>query len=340
MINNTLKITSNKMEDVLYELFLKYNFSEEKAKLIASVHTESTLMGVNSHGINRVPLFIDYVKKGVIKIDNQAEKVESFGNIERWNGNFGSGVVNATKCTNRAIELAKKYGMGLVALKNTNHWMRGGTYGRQMANAGCIGITFTNTQPNMPAWGGKESRIGNNPFVVSIPREKGHVILDMSISQFAFGTINSYKLKGKKLPFVGGWDDNDELSNDPEKILNKERGLPIGYWKGSALSMILDMLATLLSAGNSTYKIGLNNIETGISQVFISIYPKIFHDQELQQKLINEIIDYTHNVAPMNPGDKTYYPGEQSSFIRDKNLINGIPVDSSIWKKIIDLLNE
>ncbi|WP_299061197.1 3-dehydro-L-gulonate 2-dehydrogenase [uncultured Polaribacter sp.] len=337
MTKNTQKITPKKMQDILYKLFLKYKFSKEKAQLMANVHTESTLLGVHSHGINRVPLFIEYVKKGIIKIDAEAEKVESFGSIERWDGHFGSGVVNASKCANRAVELAKLNGMGMVALRNTNHWMRGGTYGRQIADADCISIIFTNTQPNMPAWGGKYSRIGNNPFVVSIPRKEGHVVLDMSISQFAFGKINNYKLRGEKLPFVGGWDSNDQLSNDPEEILLKERGLPIGYWKGSALSIILDMLATLLSAGDSTYRVGLNEYETGVSQVFLCIYPEVFNDKELQEKLINEIIDYTHDVEPMNPGDKTYYPGEQSSKTKTKNLKEGISVNNSVWEKIVEL---
>ncbi|MCL4143410.1 UNVERIFIED_CONTAM: hypothetical protein GTU68_064340 [Idotea baltica] len=325
------------MQNMLYELFVKYKFTKEKAKLLANVFTESTLDGVSSHGINRIPLFIEYIEKGVIKIDAEADKVASFGNIERWDGNLGPGIVNATKCTNRAIELAKEYGMGMVALRNTNHWMRGGTYGKQAAEANCISILFTNTQPNMPPWGGKDSRIGNNPFVVSIPRKEGHVILDMAISQFAFGKINDYKLRGEKLPYPGGWDDNNELSKDPEKILLKERGLPIGYWKGSALSMVLDMLATILSAGNSTSRISTKEIETAISQVYICIYPEVFHDKGLQQKLIEEIIDFTHDVEPITPGDKIYYPGERSSITRAKNLKDGIFVNESIWKKIIAL---
>ncbi|PLB17827.1 MAG: Malate/L-lactate dehydrogenase [Flavobacteriaceae bacterium FS1-H7996/R] len=304
---------------------------------MAKVYAESTLSGVNSHGINRIPSFIEYIENGLVKVDAEAEKVESFGSIERWDGHFGPGIINATKCTNRAVELAKHNGMGLVALRNTNHWMRGGTYGAQAADANCISILFTNTQPNMPPWGGKDSRIGNNPFIVSIPREQGHIVLDMAISQFAFGKINDYKLKGEKLPYFGGWDDNNELSNDPEKILLKERGLPIGYWKGSALSIILDMLATLLSAGNSTYKIGLKEFETGISQVYLCIYPEIFNDKNLQQKLISEIIDYTHDVEPMTPGDRTYYPGERSSLTKAKNLKLGIPVNEGIWQKIIAL---
>jgi len=333
-----MQIPYDQMQDVLYKLFIKYNFPEEKAKSIAKVYSENSLSGVNSHGINRVPLFIEYVEKGLVKVDAEAEKVETFGSIERWDGKLGPGIINAVKCTNRAIELAKLHGMGMVALRNTNHWMRGGSYGWQAADAGCISILFTNTQPNMPPWGGKDSRLGNNPFIISIPREQGHVVLDMAISQFAFGKINDYKLRGEKLPYMGGWDENNELSNDPEKILKKERGLPIGYWKGSALSMVLDMLATILSAGDSTYKIGLKGYETGVSQVFLCIYPEIFKENNLKEKLLNEIIDYAHDVEPMHPGGKTYYPGEQSKQNRERNLKNGIPVTEKVWKEVLDLL--
>lgn len=335
-----MQISGNTIQKVLYELFIKYKFTEDKANLLAKTFTESTIDGVSSHGINRVPLFIEYIKKGIIKIDADAEKAATFGNIERWDGNLGPGILNAIKCTNRAIELAKKNGMGIVALRNTNHWMRGGTYGKQAADANCISILFTNTKPNMPPWGGQDNRIGNNPFVVSIPREKGNVVLDMAISQFAFGKINDYKLKGEQLPYDGGWDANNKLTKDPDKILSEEKGLPIGYWKGSALSMVLDMLATLLSAGNSTAKISTKEIETAISQVYICIYPEVFGDKALQEKLINEIINFTHDVPPSNTDDKVYYPGERSALTRANNLKNGITVDTSIWEKILFLSEE
>ncbi|MDT8432054.1 MAG: 3-dehydro-L-gulonate 2-dehydrogenase [Bacteroidales bacterium] len=329
-----MNVSFQQMQQVLYELFLTRSFSGEKARLLADVFSENTLSGVHSHGINRVPLFIEYVDKGIIHIDAEAEMAASLGSIERWDGRLGPGIVNAVKCTNRAVELAKLHGMGLVALRNTNHWMRGGTYGLQAAEAGCIALFFTNTQPNMPPWGGKESRTGNNPLVVAIPRKEGHILLDMALSQFAFGKIHDYQLRGEQLPFPGGWDDNHELSSDPEKILPNERGLPIGYWKGSALSMVLDMLATLLSAGNSTFRIGQQGYETGISQVYLCIYPEIFGDRDLQQRLLNEIIDYTHDVEPMSPGDRTYFPGERSAMTREKNLKEGIPVDEGTWKNI------
>src|SRR5690606_5503333 len=123
------------------------------------------------------------------------------GSIERWDGHVGPGIVNAAKCTDRAIELAKRNGMGLVALRNTNHWMRGGTYAKQAADANCISILFTDTQPNMPPWGGKESRIGNDAVILSIPMQDAQIVVDMAMSQFAFGMINDYELKGVKLPY-------------------------------------------------------------------------------------------------------------------------------------------
>jgi len=280
------------MKDVLYRLFIKYKFSETQARSLAKIYTESTLDGVSSHGINRVPLFIKYVEDGVVIVDAEAEKAETFGSIERWDGNLGPGVTNAVKCTNRAIELAKLHGMGIVALRNTNHWMRGGTYGWQAADAGCISILFTNTQPNMPPWGGMDSRLGNNPLVVSIPREQGHIVLDMAISQFAFGKINDYKLRGEKLPY----------------------------------------------AGDSTYKIGLKEYETGISQVYLCINPEIFNNKALEEKLLNEIIDYSHDVEPMHPGNKVYYPGERTLQTRARNLKNGITVSEEVWQQVMELL--
>jgi 3-dehydro-L-gulonate 2-dehydrogenase len=335
MTQKIRKVPASQLQELLYQVFLKHGFREEKANTLARVHMESTLDGINSHGINRVPLFIEYVNKGVVDPGSEALQVEAFGSMERWDGQRASGVLNAISCTKRAIELAQQNGMALVALRNTNHWMRGGTYGWLAARAGCISICFTNTIANMPPWGGKDSRIGNNPFIVSIPRENGkHVVLDMALSQFAFGKIHDYQLKGEQLPYPGGWDEHDELSMIPEKILASERGLPIGYWKGSAMSVILDMLATILSAGDSTCNISARGIETGISQVFLCIDPEVFPDKDLHEKLLDEIISYTHDAEPMSPGGSTYYPGERTLQTRNRNLKDGIPVSEEVWNEV------
>lgn len=332
-----LKFPQEVIEEVLVQILKEYHFSDAKAQLIAKVHTESSRDGVYSHGLNRFPLFIEYVEKGLIDIAAEPEKIASFRTLERWDGQLGPGVSNAHQCMERAISLAEKHTIGCVALRNTNHWMRGGTYGWQAADQGKIGLCFTNTKPNMPPWGGKESRIGNNPFVIAIPRDEGHVVLDMSMSQFSFGKIHTYKLNNEKLPFYGGWDEEGNLSKNPKKILSKERGLPIGYWKGSAMSIVLDMLAAFLSNGKPTCRIGKDGYEVGISQIFICIDPQKFLDGNLRDNLLNEIIDSVHDVPPIDEGKHTYYPGEKTLATRKNHIENGIPVSQEVWETITNL---
>src|SRR5206468_5083874 len=143
--------------------------------------------------------------------------------LERWDGGRGVGNLNAYACMEAAISLARRHGIGCVALANTNHWMRGGTYGWQAADAGLIGMCWTNTLPNLPPWGATVPRIGNNPLVIAVPRGKGtgeHVVLDMAMSQFSYGALASYRRRHEALPVPGGFDESGELTRDPEAIEN------------------------------------------------------------------------------------------------------------------------
>ena len=171
-------------------VLIKKGCDETTADISAQLMTETSCDGVYSHGVNRFPRVIEYIDKGYIDLKAKPTKTESMGAFERWNGNLGFGNVNAKLSMDRAIELAKQYGIGCVALGNTNHWLRGGSYGWQAADAGCIGICWTNTQPNMPAWGAKDRRIGNNPYIMAIPRKEGHVVVDIAMAQFSYGRWN------------------------------------------------------------------------------------------------------------------------------------------------------
>lgn len=334
------KFAFNEIKDVLFKILKDRQFAEDKADLIATTFTRSSCDGVYSHGLNRFSLFIEYVDQGVVDVSGEPECMGAFGSLERWDGHRGAGISNAHRCMQRAMELAGQYTMGCVALRNTNHWMRGGTYGWQAADEGKIALCFTNTKPNMPPWGGKENRLGNNPLVVAIPREEGHVVLDMAMSQFSFGKMNTYKLGNEQLPFAGGWNEKDELSKDPAEVLATGRALPAAYWKGSALAMVLDMLAALLSNGNATHEVGADGFETGLSQVFLCIDPENFTGPALKDSLLDEIIAYVHEVSPLQEEGRTYYPGERTLATREEHLEHGIPVDESVWEKITRLAED
>jgi 3-dehydro-L-gulonate 2-dehydrogenase len=311
-------------------------FEHEKAQLIAHKHTQSNCDGVASHGLNRFPLFVEYVQRGLVMPDAVPTRENAFQCMEQWDGHMGSGVYNAHACMNRAIALADEYGLGLVALRHTNHWMRGGTYGWQAADAGAMAICFTNTKANMAPWGGAESRIGNNPLVMAMPHPEGHLVLDMSMSQFSFGKMSQYEMRGEQLPFAGGWDQHQQLTTDPAAIRHTGLALPAGYWKGSALSVMLDVFATVLSQGKSTARIGSEGDETGISQIFVAIRPERLSSASVYETAINDIVNYIHHSRPM-PEQKTRYPGERTLHIRNENMQKGVPVDQDIWESIVRL---
>ena len=315
-------------------VLLKLDFTPDNAGKCATIFAENSRDGVYTHGLNRFTVFVDFVKQGLVKPDAEPTQVGSFGAMEQWDGNLGPGMLNAMVCMNRAIELAKTNGVGCVAIKNTNHWMRAGTYGWQAADAGMIGICFTNTIANLPPWGGIDPRLGNNPLVIAVPRTGGNVVLDMAISQYSVGKLQQYKMNNEELPLPGGYDSAGKLSTDPGTILESKRALPIGFWKGSGLSLVLDLLASILSQGNSTANITQNEKESSVSQVFICVKP---HDNEYTANIIEEILNYTKSSRTEQEGGSISYPGENTLRTREKSLTEGVLVDEKIWEKVLGL---
>ncbi len=328
-----------KYEDMLQEfkrILLKKGFDEKGAEDAAYIFTQNSLAGVPSHGLNRFPRVVDYLDKGEIKPENVATCEMSLGMMERWNGHRGMGPLNAKRAMDRAIELAKQYGIGLVALGNNNHWMRGGSYGWQAADAGCIGICWSNTMPNMPAWGGRDRKIGNNPIIFSIPRSNGeHVVVDCAVSQFSYGKIEDCKLKGLQLPVPGGYDTNGNLTTDPAEIEKTWRVLPMGYWKGSGISIALDLIATVLTNGNAVSDIGKFSDEIGLSQVMIAIDPSRMNSAELTDAIVDRILADLKTSEPLEEGKPVLYPGERVAKAVKENMELGIPAIEEVWDKVL-----
>jgi 3-dehydro-L-gulonate 2-dehydrogenase len=326
-----MRIPFHQLKAEFKRVLLQLDFTEAKADACATIFAENSRDGVYTHGLNRFPTFVGHVKDGLVKPDEEPTKEGGFGAIEQWNGNYGPGMLNASLCMDKAIVLAHENGIGCVAIKNTNHWMRAGTYGWQAAQAGLIGICFTNTIANLPPWGGLDPRLGNNPLVIAVPRTAGHVVLDMAISQYSVGKLMQYKNNGEALPLPGGYDAQGNLSTDAAAILESKRILPVGFWKGSGLSLVLDLLATVLSGGNSTSKITQSGAEAGVSQVFICIKP---NSGEQTAALIEEIIAYTKTSTPEHASGSISYPGENTLKTREKNMNEGVLVDEKIWEVV------
>jgi len=332
-----LRVTYQELFDALVRVLLKLGFEPERGRLCAQLFADTTRDGVYSHGLNRFPRFVAMIRNGSIDIHAKPELVTGSGPLERWDGKIGPGNLNAHHCMDRTIALAREHGMGCVALANTNHWMRGGSYGWQAADAGMIGICWTNTLPNLPPWGADDQRVGNNPLVIAVPRADGHVVLDMAMSQFSYGTLASYRMRGELLPMDGGFDSNGQLTRVPGDIEDSNRPLPIGFWKGSGLALMLDLVAALLSGGKATHQIATEpERENGLSQVFIALDASSLNPNRTPSRIADQVIEY-FQLPPNSAGERVRYPGQRVLATRKENLAHGIPVEPSIWQQLDSL---
>jgi 3-dehydro-L-gulonate 2-dehydrogenase len=329
-----LRVSHDELLNALLRVLLKLGFTEDRGRHCAQLFVETTRDGIYSHGLNRFPRFVRGIQNGLVDVHAQPKFVQSYGSLERWDGKSGPGNLNAWQSMERAIALARSHAIGCVALANTNHWMRGGTYGWQAADAGLIGICWTNTLPNLPPWGASDPRVGNNPLIIAVPRPAGHVVLDTAMSQFSYGALASYRAAGELLPVDGGFDTQGRLTRDPGEIERSSRPLPIGYWKGSGLALMLDLLGGILSGGQLTYQIPADpERETRLSQVFIAIDPSSIDSKETFQEIADQVIAH-FQFSNHGKGERVRYPGERVLKIREENTRLGIPVDPSVWEQV------
>jgi 3-dehydro-L-gulonate 2-dehydrogenase len=324
-----MRIAYDEIVEVLSSILEKRGFTSSGARKSAELFTDANRDGVYSHGLDRFGRFLRHVSKGLVIPDAEPERVWSGGAMERWDGHRGPGNLNAYTAMSRACELAEENGIGCVGLANTNHWMRGGAYGWQAADAGYLGICWTNTMPNLPPWGSGKPLIGNNPLIMAVPRPDGHVVLDMAMSQFSYGALSRYAKEGRELPVPGGYDGNGRLSTDAAAIESTGRPLPIGFWKGSGLSILLDLLAAFVSGGSATYDIPANSDEeAGVSQVFIAFSPP--NHPGLTDRV----------VANLEADGAARYPGRGALTYREESRIHGVAVDEEVWRDIKALLKD
>jgi 3-dehydro-L-gulonate 2-dehydrogenase len=329
-----MRVPYQELHDTLRRVLEATGFVPDRAGLCARLFADASRDGVASHGLNRFPRFIRTIRNGVVDIHATPVRVAAYGAWERWDGRRGPGNLNAYESMARALALARTHGTGCVALANTNHWMRGGSYGWQAAEAGAIGICWTNTLANLPPWGMSQPRVGNNPLIIAVPRGAGHVVLDMAMSQFSMGALEAYRLRGESLPVPGGYDETGVLTRDPAAIEASMRPLPIGFWKGSGLALMLDMVGAVLSGGLPTFQIPTApEMESGLSQVFIAFMPPSITDASA---VADAIVAHLH--APGPPSERARYPGERTLETRQRNLEQGIPVEPSIWAHVRELV--
>ncbi len=330
-------VSTEQLQQEYERILLARDMKPESAIKLAAGFVEMANEGTYSHGINRFPVFINQVDMGQIKLNAEPECVNSMGALEQWDCHFGPGVLNGLICSERAMELAREYGIGMVGMRNSNHWMRGGAYVLKMAREGFAAIASTNSIAVMPAWGGKDHRVGSNPLIMAIAGEPP-VVVDCSMSQYSYGQLQNFVLADKELPVVGGFDDNGNLTKDPHILWENKRLLPMGFWKGSSMAIVLDMMLTAISGGNSVPALTEDmGGEFGVSQFLIAIDLSKTMEKGRYAEEMKRIRDYVLASEPAETGSVMIAGSEIQHFIDKHKAAGGIEINDGIWQQITAL---
>ena len=330
-----MNVSFEELFSVMKEKLVKHGCSEEIAERSARNLASSTRDGVMSHGVYRFTRLVSMIDRGIVKAGEKPVCVKSLGAIEVWDGKYGVGNTNAEDAMNRAIELADKNGLGCVAMKNTNHWMRGGAFGIQAAEKGFASICWTNTIPNLVPWGARSKEVGNNPLVMGVPYGDRFVIFDGAMSQFSYGALDKAIMAGKKLPVPGGYDKDGKITDDPKAIAESGRMFPTGYWKGSSISILMDMMLACLAEGDTVKDIGDRGRspmdECGLSQIFMVFKVS---DREYADAAIARICESVKNAVPAEGVKEVFYPSERLFATRERSLKEGMEIQDKVWEEI------
>jgi len=255
-------LDASKLENFMRDVFIGLGVPEEDAKIIGKVLIASDLRGIDTHGIQRCKMYYDRIKQGIYEVDTKIDILKDGPTTALWDGNCGMGHVIAYKAMKTAIEKAKKYGLGAVAVRNSTHFGIAGYYSLMAIEEGMIGLTTTNARPSIPPTFGVEPMLGTNPLTFGAPTdEEFPFCLDCATSIIQRGKVELYERLEKELPEGVVIDDEGKSMTNPSKILEKmlDRNaalLPLGGageeksgYKGYGYATIVELLSAALQDG-------------------------------------------------------------------------------------------
>lgn len=330
--------------EVLHEfccaLLEKLNVPREDAQEVGHCLVLADLRGIDSHGVIRLPVYAQRIRKNVVNAHAMPRIVRTHASAALIDGDNGLGAVVGSRAMGKAIELATTAGIGFVGVRRTNHFGIASYYVEKALQQEFIGCAASNAPPHMAPFGGRARFLGTNPFSVGIPaKEEAPLLFDASTSVVARGKIIVADQEGKSIP--AGW------AIDPEgnpttnaKAALAGSVLPFGGPKGSAISLIIDVLCGVLTGSAFALHLGtLENLEAeqDLGHVFMAMRTDIFMSKDKFGSRMDEIVRMLHSSPPAPETERVLVPGEIERQNEAKNRVLGVPLVPSVIDQLAAL---
>ncbi len=340
------------MENFMVEAFKKVGVPEEDAKVCAEVLITADKLGIDSHGLSRLkPIYIDRIQKGIQLPETKMDTVKEGPTTAVIDGNNGMGHVIAKKSMEMAIQKARDYGMGMVAVRNSTHYGIAGYYALMAAEAGMIGMTGTNARPSIAPTFGVENMLGTNPLVFGMPTDEDFpFLIDCATSVTQRGKIEVYAREGKTMP--EGWviGEDGQSKTDPEQTLTDlVKGnaalAPLGGiseetagYKGYGYATVVEILSAALQGGS--YLKMLMGVENGksvpyrLGHFFIAFDVSHFTELDSFKKTTGNILRELRNSRKAPDKEKIYTAGEKEYLTWQERKEKGLPIGENLREEL------
>jgi LDH2 family malate/lactate/ureidoglycolate dehydrogenase len=247
---SALRVETASLIRLVGEIFESVGVSREGAEIVADSLVSADLEGVASHGVMLIPLYIARIRAGSVSVSRAPVVVEDHGALMVMSAEHGLGQISAQAAVELGIQRARVHGVAAVAVREGFHFGAASYWARRFARAGMIGFAFSNTRPLMPAPGGAERVVGNNPLSIAFPADSGEpVVVDMAMSATAMGKIRLAEAQGQTIPEGWATDAQGRSTTSPTEAINGML-LPAAGPKGFGLAVAIDLLCGALSGGS------------------------------------------------------------------------------------------
>ncbi|MFD1606958.1 Ldh family oxidoreductase [Oceanobacillus luteolus] len=336
-----MKIAANNLKRFCEEILKKNSIPTEEAEVIADSLVDANMIGVDSHGVTRLSLYLRRTEEGIVNRNTNLEIIRETETTALYDANNGWGQYAGKIAMQQAIKRAKKYGSATIGVTNSNHFGTASYFTKMAAEENCIGIAMCNTTPIMVPWGSNEPTLGTNPLSIAIPTNRHPVVLDMATSNVARGKINLAAKNGEDIPIGWAITKEGKPTTDPLEALNGYL-LPLGP-KGSGLAMMIDIMSGVMTGalfGKDIPRMYEDKEPQNLGHLFMVINSESFVDIETFKRRMDDRIEQTVKSSPAEGFEKVYMPGDIEERNREKHTREGLTLSQAMFDELKALGNK
>ncbi|HEX2036464.1 MAG TPA: Ldh family oxidoreductase [Chloroflexota bacterium] len=341
-VTPAVRVTVESLRQYGVEAFVQAGLPEEGARLVTEVQLEASLRGQATHNVGGIPGYATRVAKGLINPRPEIRVERESAVHAQIDGDNGPGQWVSVVAMRQAVAKARTSGVGMVTAGHSNHFGAAGHYAWLAATEGVIGICTTNCGPSLAPWGGVTPTLGNNPLGAGVPAGSyPPIVLDIAMSTVAMGKIALAIAEGKTLP--PGWILNrrGEPSTDAADFRESRLGVPIAGHKGYGLTMIMEVLAGVLTGADFPWqhrddRRSQAEYEPNLGHFFLAIDPRQFMPFEAFTARVDAMIEAAKASELAAGVEEILVPGELEMRARERHLREGVPLLPSTYRTLLE----